>query len=146
MVVRNTDHFRDCPAAFPELADVLLKAGDTVFPAHSQILAMHSPFISQLLAETGSYSVEQPVIIEAPLQQHKPETVKAWLMGVYGSGVLQFQSVQMAWQICLLVDQLDCPSMLQQCGDYVSSNMEVAHPGTAREALEWIALADRLNF
>ena len=142
----DTDHLQRCPAGLVGLSDVILKTQDVTFPAHSQILALHSAFIAELLSHTGNFCVQEPVVIQSALQPHGPETVRAWLLGIYGNGTLQLDSAQMAWQLCLLVDQFDCAHMLQQCEAFASKSMEAAGPATTEEALRWIDLADRLNF
>ncbi len=144
-MVSDASHLDECLEDYIELADVELLVEGTRLPAHSQILAMHSKFVRGLLLDTGPRSWQDPVVIESCLEGHSLVVVKVFLTAAYRQGSLTFPSVQVAWQVCLLVDHLDCPKMLQQCQEHLSGIMDSAQLSTSKEALEWILTADKLG-
>lgn len=144
--MHDTTHFQDSSSpSLITLADVTLKTADTTFPAHSQILALHSKFVAELLAETHVDTPRQSLIIDTALQRHRSDTVRAWLTAIYNGKELCFESMKAAWEMCMLVDQFDCPSFLLQCKGYAQRYFETPQAETS-EAVRWIDLADRLDF
>lgn len=122
-------------------------AEGTRLPAHSQYIAFHSHFIQQLIHETGPISWQDPLVIKTALEGHSYAAISMLLAGVYQQGVLNLSSAQEAWQMYKLADHLDCPSMLQQCREYINSSSGAALIDTSSEAaLEWILAAHELGW
>lgn len=130
---------------FVDLADVILVAEGVRFPAHSQVLSMHSRFIQQLILDTGPVSWQNPLVLDTVLIGYTSDAVSMMLAGSYKQGLLAINSIQDAWQLCRLVDKVDCPRMLQQCTEYLGNSIDAAVLKTPGEALDWILTADKLR-
>ena len=141
----TAEHFEGFYSGFADLADVVLVAEGLRFPAHSQVLSMHSRFIQQLILDTGPVTWQNPLILETVLVGYTSDAVSMMLAGSYKQGLLAINSIQDAWQLCRLVDKLDCPKMLQQCTEYLSNSIDAAVLETPGEALDWILTADKLR-
>lgn len=87
------------------------------------------------------------MVIDNALEGHSHVVVIMLLVGVYKQGVLNISSAQDAWQVYKLADQLDCPSMLQQCRDYIDGSSGAALlSSSSADALEWILGAQELGW
>ena len=117
----------------------------TRFPAHSQLLCMQFAFFRRVIIDVGPVTPDKPLVVQEALQGHSCSTVQTVLSAVYSYGKLHLDCTTVAWQVCLLVDQLDCPDMLRQCKEYLEVGMKQAELSTSQDALEWITTADRLN-
>ena len=142
----NTDQYlAGFYPGFADLADVVLVAGGKRFPAHSQVLSMHSRFIQQLILDTGPVTWQNPLVLETVLVGYTSDAVSMMMSGAYKQGLLDISSIQEAWQVCRLADKLDCPAMLQQCTEYLGNSIDAAVLETRGEALDWILTADKLR-
>ena len=117
----------------------------TRFPAHSQLLCMHFAFFRRVITDVGPVTPDKPLVVQDALQGHSCNTVQTVLSAVYSHGKLHLDGTRMGWQVCLLIDRLDCPDMLRQCKGYFEFYM-YTELATSEEALEWITTADRLDF
>lgn len=106
---------------------------------------MHSRFIQQLILDTGPVSWQNPLVLETVLVGYTSHAVSVMLAGAYKQGMLVIKSIQDAWQLCRLVDKLDCPKMLQQCTEFLANSIDAAVLETPGEALDWILTADKLR-
>ena len=128
-----------------ELTDVTLVVEGTRFPAHSQLLCMQFAFFRRVIIDVGPVTPDKPLVVQDALQGHRCIAVETVLRAVYSHDKLHPQCTTVAWQVCLLVDQLDCPDMLRQCKEYLELGIQLAEVSTSQDALEWITKADRLN-
>ena len=138
-------HLHGCPENFAELADVILVAGDTRFPAHSHYLAAQSRVVREMLLDTNPVSWRNPLVLDSVLQPHSVATVSALLQGAYHQGAVsaQLQSSREAWDLYRLADCLDCPVILQQCKEYMNDNSAAALLQESPTAcLQWFVIAD----
>lgn len=116
-------------------------------PAHSQYVAFHCHFIQRLIHDTGPINWQEPLVIDSALEGHSHAVVSMLLVGVYQQGVLNISSAQDAWQMYKLADHLDCPSMLQQCREYINGSSGAALlSSSSADALEWIVAAHELGW
>lgn len=105
-----------------DLADLELVSEGAHLPAHSQYVAFHSHFIQRLIHDLGPTSWKEPLVIDSALQGHSRAAVNMLLAAVYRQGKVKLSTAQQAWQMYKLADHLDCPSMLQQCREYINSS------------------------
>ena len=143
--VQDLQHIQRCPAGFADLADVFLVTGTTRFPAHSQQLAMQSRFIQELLTTTGPFSWQNPLVLDTALRDHTAATVRKFLMAVYLPDSLNLSSADEAWRLYKLADQLECPTILQHCKDYINSSSGAALLTTSSATIEWVLAAHELG-
>ena len=141
-------YLQHCSPGFADLADVTLVSGDARLPAHSQYLAYHSHFIQRLIQDTGPFSWKDPLVIDTALRGHSRAAIDMLLIAVYQQqGKVNISSAQGAWQMCKLADHLDCPGVLQQCEEYISSSSGAALADISTEAvLQWMVAAHELGW
>lgn len=141
----NVAHLVQCPDGFAEMADVLLIAEDTQFPAHTQQLALHSRVIQELVLSTGPFSWQNPLILDTLLTDSTAATVAMLLKAVYLPGPLNMNSAEQAWRLYKVADSLDFPAVLQHCKACINNNSLTALLTTSGSTLEWLLAFHQLG-
>ena len=165
MGTTNTKHLLppDVSDAWFKSADVCLVLDNgTAIPCHSDVLAMHSAVISNVLEDVGSQHTKQEKMVELPLPAFSEAQCVALLRYFYDHAVPSegaafenddTESLEAAVAVARFAHTYDAPHALRHVQDYLSAFMDKRFsncresPAAAMDTfdevvLKWAVMAD----